>query len=175
MQQVVNLSGVKVQHARRNIGRVQLKQGQELSMAFLPASGLVQTGKGPTWACKQPRWIEGKDRTWQNMHLEPRLAFVHCHIMSIIPHKALTQSASSIVLAGNVSFWHSKSFLGKAWTCFWPAHACASCSVIMCVFNIDLMPHSGQYDAPGQVRAATLYSVYCDLKYWLLRLRIAYW
>jgi hypothetical protein len=48
MQQVVNLSGVKVQHARRNIGRVQLKQGQELSMAFLPASGLVQTGKGPT-------------------------------------------------------------------------------------------------------------------------------
>jgi len=78
------------------------------------------------------------------MHLEPRLAFVHCHIMSIIPHKALTQSASSIVLAGNV-------------------------------FNIDLMPHSGQYDAPGQVRAATLYSVYCDLKYWLLRLRIAYW
>ncbi len=45
MQQDVNLSGVKVQYARRNIGCVQLKREQELSMA----SGLVQTGKGLDW------------------------------------------------------------------------------------------------------------------------------
>ncbi len=49
MQQDVNPCGVKVQFARRNIGCVQLKQEQELSMAFLPASGLVQTGKGLDW------------------------------------------------------------------------------------------------------------------------------
>ena len=42
------------------------------------------------------------------------------------------------------------------------------CGVIMCM----LMPRSSQYDAPGQVKAATLYSVYIDLKYWLLRLRL---
>ncbi len=40
MQQDVNLCDVKVQYARRNIGCVQLKQDQEVSMPFLPASGL---------------------------------------------------------------------------------------------------------------------------------------
>ncbi len=49
------------------------------------------------------------------MQFEPSLVSVDCHThtMSIIPYKALTHSASSIVWAGNVSFWHSQSVMGE--------------------------------------------------------------